>query len=112
MHSGLQKRAWWGEGWQRWREVAPGASDSEVRLQVPELRHFHAGLCVCARTCACMHVHVCACVCVRGYVRGCARAPPAELVNHVHCEVTSTTITAYLSCRPPRSPASPSCLVS
>ena len=92
----------------RWRDVAPGPSDSEVRLQAPELRrstldrvcvrvYVHACVCVCVhvRVCACacvrvrvlrMCVHVCACVCahVCVCVHACSRAASAELLNHVY----------------------------
>ena len=106
------------------------ASDSEVRLQAPELRrstldrvcvcacmrvcvhacvHVHARAHACVRACACVHVHArahacvraCACVhahvlrvcvhlCVHTCVHTCvcacarARAPPAELLEHVY----------------------------
>ena len=46
-------------------------SDSEVRLQVPELRRSHTGPCVCV--CVCVYVPEHVCVCVRARVCACAR---------------------------------------
>ena len=52
-------------------------------------------VCVCA--CVCARVRVCARVCARARV---CMDSTGRAVNHVHCEVTSATVTACLSCRP------------
>ena len=121
----------WGEGGEMWLQgrvtlrsgCRPRNSDVPrwtVCVCVCKCTHACVSVCERVRACACvrvlrMCVHMCACVCAHTCVCACvltgcigrAAEPCVQCVRP-----PSATVTAGLGCRPPRSSASLSCLVS